>query len=139
MSSKIIIAGIIAGIVSFFLGWVVWGMLLESYYDGAMIQYEGMEKENMNFIALIIAQLAGGILLAYIIGNFSGTMSMMRGATIGAIVGFFWCLSIDLMFFSMYNMFANNTVIIVDLIVNTIFSGILGAVIGWWLSRGAKA
>lgn len=139
MSSKIIIAGIIAGVVSFLLGWVVWGMLLMDYYDGAMVRYEGLEKEDMNFIAMIIAQLAGGILLAYIIGNFNGAVNMMRGATIGAIVGFFWCLSIDMMYLAMYNMFANNSVIIVDLIVNTIFSAVLGAVIGWWLGRGAKA
>ncbi|MFN3939291.1 MAG: hypothetical protein ACK4IY_01810 [Chitinophagales bacterium] len=139
MNSKILIAGILTGIISFLLGWAIWGMLLKDYYDSNMIKYEGLEKENINMVAMIIAQLAGGILLAYIIGNFSGAINMQRGAIIGAIVGLLWCLSIDFIYLAMMNMFANNMVIVVDVIVNTIFSGILGAFIGWYMGRGAKA
>lgn len=139
MNSKILIAGVLTGIISFLLGWVVWGMLLMDYYESNMIAYEGLQKENMNMVAMIIAQLAGGILLAYIIGNFSGTINMQRGAMIGAIVGLLWCLSIDMYYLAMMNMFANNSVIVVDLIVNAIFSAILGAFIGWYMGRGAKA
>lgn len=139
MNSKILIAGILTGIVSFLLGWVVWGMFLMDYYESNMISYEGLEKENMNMVAMVIAQLAGGIMLAYIIGNFSGTINLQRGATIGAIIGLLWSLSIDMYYLAMMNMFANNTVIIVDVIVNTIFSAILGGLVGWYLGRGAKA
>ncbi|HET8964327.1 MAG TPA: hypothetical protein VFM99_10530 [Chitinophagales bacterium] len=87
MSLKIFIADLIASIISFLLGWSVNGILLKDYFEGALISYDGLYKENINLIAIAINQLAAGLLLAYMIGNFSGPKTGPRGALIGGIVG----------------------------------------------------
>ncbi len=138
MQTKVIIAGIIAGVVSFLLGWVLWGMLLMDYYEANMIVYEGMEKDPMNMLGMVVSQLSGGLLIAYIIGNAAGAMNWKRGATIGLYVGFFMTLMMTMYFFAFFNWYANNTILVVDLLLNTAFTALLGAIVGWYLGRGTS-
>lgn len=136
MNAKIIIAGVIAGIVSFFLGWLVWGILLMDFYEKGMVSYEGMEKEDPNLPIMGLAQIISGLLLAYIIGNFNGKMNWRRGMNIGAVVGFLLTLSMDLFFFAMMNWYKDMKFVFVDTAINTIFTALLGAIVGWYLGRG---
>jgi hypothetical protein len=138
MNAKIIIAGLIAGIVSFFLGWLVWGILLMDYYSNSMVTYAGMEKEEPNLPVMALAQIASGLLLAFIIGNFSGKMNWQRGMNIGAIVGLLLTLSLDLFFYSMMNWYNDFTFVIVDVAINAVFTALLGAIVGWYMGRGAQ-
>lgn len=138
MNTKIIIAGVLTGIVSFLLGWVVWGMLLMDYYEANMVTYEGMMKDPGNMVTMAISQIASGIMIAYIIGNFSGKITWMRGATIGLIIGLLFAISIDMYFYSFMNWFSNTTIIIVDVVINGLFTALLGAFAGWYLGRGAQ-
>lgn len=138
MQTKVIIAGIIAGVLSFLLGWVLWGMLLMDYYASNMLTYEGMEKDPMNMAAMVVSQLSSGLLLAYILGNAAGTMHWKRGATMGLYIGFFMSLMMATYFLAMFNWYANNTVVVVDILINTAFTAVLGAVVGWYLGRGTS-
>lgn len=139
MQTKVIIAGIIAGVASFLLGWVLWGTLLMDYYASNMLTYEGLEKDPMNMAAMVVSQLSGGILLAYILGSAAGAMNWKRGATMGLYVGFFMSLMMTTYFVAMFNWYANSTIMVVDLLLNTAFTALLGAIVGWYLGRGKSA
>jgi len=57
----------------------------------------------------------------------------MAGLTAGLTIGFINILGLDLSLFSMTTIFSGIQNILPDVAVNTIYSGIVGTVIGWWL------
>ena len=136
MKSKTLIGGLIAGVVSFFLGWLVFGMLLKGYYDANMMQYPGLTKANPYMPALIIANLAWGMLLAYIM-DASGANSMTKGFICGLIVFFLVTLGAD-SFSIAFMRLMRIRLAIVDIGASALFGGIIGAVVGWWYGRANK-
>ena len=45
MDKKIITAAIVGAIVSFLLGWLIYGFLLMDYYTEYSVRYEGLMKD----------------------------------------------------------------------------------------------
>jgi uncharacterized membrane protein len=75
-----------------------------------------------------------GILIAYIFVQWANISTWLTGAKAGAILGFLISAAYDFGFFAMTHMFTLNSMAI-DIIVNTFYVGIMGAVVGWWLGR----
>ena len=136
MKSKTLIGGLIAGVLSFFLGWLVFGILLKDYYSANTLKYAGLERLEPIMWALIIANLAWGLLLAYIL-DLAGANSMAKGFTCGLIIFFLMALGID-MFFIAFMRLMRLRLAVVDIGANALFGGIIGAVVGWWYGRGNK-
>ncbi len=136
MKSKTLIGGLIAGVLSFFLGWLVFGILLKDYYSANTLKYVGLERLEPIMWALIIANLAWGLLLAYIL-DLAGANSMAKGFTCGLIIFFLMALGID-MFFIAFMRLMRLRLAAVDIGANALFGGIIGAVVGWWYGRGNK-
>ncbi|MEP7166065.1 MAG: hypothetical protein ABI741_15285 [Ferruginibacter sp.] len=137
MKSKTLIGGLIAGVISFLLGWLVFGMLLKGYYDANMMHYPGLTKANPYIPALIIANLAWGMLLAYIM-DISGANSMAKGFTCGLIIFFFVTLGADA-FSIAFMRLIRIRLALVDIAVGAVFGGVVGSVVGWWYGRGNKS
>jgi hypothetical protein len=138
MNTKLLLGAIVGGLVAFLLGWLIFGMVLMSYYEAHSITYEGMMKESPNPVGLFIANLAYGAVLA-IVMHWSKMVGMMKGAVIGAVLGGLITCSYDLFFFSMMNWYKDITVVIVDIIVNIVFGAVIGGVVGWVMGMGKKA
>ena len=85
--------------------------------------------------AMIVAQLAWGFFIAWIVDK-TGSTSAAKGAVTGAIVMALVALGMDLFFFAMMDMYKGLSIVAVDVIVNAVYGGILGAVAGWVLGRG---
>jgi hypothetical protein len=137
MSTKSIIAAIVGAIVAFFAGWVIWGMLLMDFYTAHSTPYEGLYKEPMIYAGIFVSQLAWGFLLAYLFEKM-GVNTFAGGFLQGAIIFFLVFLAFDVFMYSSMNLM-DTTVIAVDVIVNTIFGGIVGGVIAMMLGRGKVA
>ena len=137
MNTKTLLAAIVGGIVSFLLGYVVFGMLLMSYYEAHEVTYEGMVKASPNLISLFVANLAFAYLIAIVI-QWSNMPGIMKGAVIGAVIGGLVTLGVDLFFYSLLNYYKDFTIIIVDIIINIIFDAIIGGVIGYIMGMGKK-
>ena len=139
MNSKTIIAAVVGAIASFLLGWLVWGILLMDYYKTNTVQYEGMmlPDNEMKLWAIFISNLASSGLFAWLFNRMNIT-TLAGGFQTGAIINLVWALSIDMMFYSMMNWYANTTIIVVDVIVNAIFGGIIGSIIAVMLGRGTR-
>jgi hypothetical protein len=136
-ANKILLGGIAGGVASFFLGWIVYGMLLMDFMNANYNQCAMKPMEEMVWWALILSNLASGFLLA-VIFNWTNTRGWLAGAKIAGIVAFFMITSYDLSFYSMSTMFSGLSVVIIDILVGTVFTAIIGAIIGLVMGMGKK-
>ena len=135
-SNKILIGGLLGGVTSFLLGWIIYGVILT---DAMASPVAGLMKPEAEMIwwALIGSCLAQGFLLSYVFGKWANITTAVGGATAGATLGVLIALSYDLGFYSMSNMFTMGTMVM-DVAMATIINAAVGAVVGWWLGRNQE-
>lgn len=137
-TGKIILAGLIGGIVAFMFGFLTYGFLLEEFFIANAGSAEGVERgEDMMMIPLIIGHLAWGLLLAYVIGKVGVIDSFGHGAIVGAVFGFLGTAAVDLISFSTTNLTTLSGTL-VNILVLTLISAIIGGIVGWIYSTGIK-
>ncbi|MBT8236535.1 MAG: hypothetical protein KJO04_10115 [Bacteroidia bacterium] len=136
-TGKIIVAGLIGGIVTFMLGFLTFAFLLEDYFLANTGSAEGVEREDMLMIPVILGHLAWGLLLAYILGKFNHIDSFSKGTFSGAIIGFLGSCAVALMQYGTTNL-VNLTGSLTNMLCLTIISGIVGGIIGWVYSTGIR-
>jgi TM2 domain-containing membrane protein YozV len=131
-SQKFILAGIVAGILFFVLGYVLYGMLLANFFNDNLWSPGIMKDKPEPMWALVLGQLAGGFFLAYIVGK-AGATSLGAGATVGFVAGLLICLSFDLTFYGVGKFYVAAPLkgIATDVIISAIVSAIGGAGAAW--------
>lgn len=136
MNTKMLIAGILGGVVYFLLGWLFYGMLLASTFESLAGSATGlMRSENdMLLWSVLLGNISLGMVLAYISSNWAKVGSLQGGLTTGATVGFLLGLGMDLAWYGSTHVYTLPAVFL-DAAVFTISSALAGAVIGWWLGR----
>lgn len=139
MNAKVIYATLAGGVVSFLLGWLIYGMLLAETMKSSMVSIPGLERDmdHMIWWALVLSQFVWAFVIALIFNRWAGISSWRGGAIGGAWLGGLLTFSIDLGMFSMMNHMTLQWVII-DSVVGVIMGAIIGAVIGWVLGFGKK-
>jgi hypothetical protein len=138
-TSKFLVGGIIGGIANFLLGWVVWGMLLMNFmkeHSTEAGKAAMRPDEDTIWWALIVANLLLGFLLSYIL-NKGGVNSAGAGAAMGAVVGLLSGAAMDLLMYAFMDSM-DTTALAVDVLASMVVTAIVGAIIGWYLGRGAK-
>ena len=135
-----ILAALAGGVVAFLLGWLVFGMLLASFYEENMVHYEGlMRGENdMRLYGIALANLSLSAMFAYIFDRCANFRTFASGFTGALIIGLLTFTFFDMMMWSTMNMFSVKTMVI-DIVVNAVFAGIIGGVVGMVLGSGKKA
>jgi hypothetical protein len=78
--------------------------------------------------AIILSNLVSALLLTLIL-KWSGAKGIVDGLKTGAIFGVLFALSIDFSFWSMTTMFNNFGALVVDVVVSTILTAVVGLVI----------
>jgi hypothetical protein len=135
--NKILIAGLVGGIVAFLLGWVIWGILMADFFKANVGTATGVEKMPPDMLFLVISNLAWGFLLALIFGRWASISTFQSGAIAGGVICLLIGVSYELGMYSMMNVMTLN-----GHVVNIILGGIMGAIIGglvaWVLGYGAK-
>ena len=128
--TRILLGGIAGGLTFFFLGWLLYGILIYDFMeansnlcanrpDGIMLQW-----------ALILSNLAIGFLIS-VIFYLTKSKSILKGLQIGAITGCLLSIFIDFSFYSMTTVYTNLATIFVDILVFTFNSSVAGIFIGW--------
>ena len=137
-SQKFIIGGIIAGVVYFLLGWLLYGMLLKNFMT-ANLWAPGTMRADADTIwwALAAGQIAAGFLLAYVLGKANAT-SAGSGAAVGFVVGLLACLGFDLTMYGVSTIATSLKGIAADVAVSAVSSAIAGAVAGAVMGMGRK-
>ena len=95
-TKKFTIGTLVGGIVFFLLGYLLYGMLLASFFKQHSTAVAGSMKTMEEFVwwALILSNLAWGALLTYIFLKIGNIQSFGSGARLGLTIGFFMALVI---------------------------------------------
>ncbi len=136
MNTKTLISGLLGGVCYFLLGWLIYGILLKDAMDSSMGTATGVMRSETDMLlwAVALGNIATGLGMAYILGNWAGVTSWMGGAKAAATVGALFSIGYDLIMYATSNMMELNG-IFMDIPISIFMSASAGAVIGWWLGR----
>ena len=136
MNTKKFVLGTVAGgVVYFLLGFVVYAILLESFFASHAGSATGVTKADMQFWPLILGNLAQAALLSYIFLQWANIKTFGAGLTAGATIGFLMTLGFDMIMYDTSNVM-DLTGSIVDTLVYTIITALVGGVVGVVLGLG---
>ena len=137
MSNKLLITTLVASVVAFILGYLVYGLALASYFEGQATAQVMRADADMVWWAMIVGHLTWGFILTYIIGKLGGISTVSSGAQAGAIIGFFISITFGMIEFGTANL-STITSYLVNAVAAGVTTAITGAVIGWMMGRGKE-
>jgi hypothetical protein len=148
-TKNILIGGIVAGLVYFFLGYLIYGMLMMDYFNthtGALGGDKAardiiMSQVNRGDKSLLlwsigIGNLGAGTLLAFVFDR-AGIRNFAAGLVTGAIVGFLAAISFRFIMYGVTNLLDKDAVV-VDILLYTVLSGIAGGICGMVMGKTSR-
>ena len=129
MFSKQNVLATIAGfLVMYILGYLIWGIATADFFDGHTLN--DFSKDPPDFIFLAISNLVAAFVVSTLYGKWSGgNYGAKDGFGFGAWVGLFTGVGLGLLWYSTANLMDLQGYL-VEAILEIIFYGIMGAVIG---------
>ena len=123
-TQKLLVGTIVGWVVLFFLGYLIFGILMADFYRANAGTATGVEKMPLNLVAIGIGQLAAAGALTLIL-SWVGVRSIVQGAMMGGVVGLLFFLGVDLTTFG-----STNTSTLKVTLVEPVIIGILYAIAG---------
>jgi hypothetical protein len=130
---KLLVGGLAGGTVSFFTGWVIYGMLLVDFSAKHMFQNVNRPDDQMIYWALIVGNIGFGLLYAYVFQR-ANVNSVGDGLITGIITGVLMACGWDFVMYATSNI-ADLVLTLTDIAVSGIMGGLAGAVIGFVNSK----
>jgi hypothetical protein len=134
MNTRILLAALAGGIAYFFIGWLVWGILLMDTIESLSNPVAGCAREMPIMWALAASNLIAGLLFAVIFDRWAGISTFKGGFMAGLLLGGLMAISWDLSMFAFQTSWTLPQVVIdiaANIIVGAIVGGIVGAVLGY--------
>ena len=128
MNMKILRGTLFGGIAFFFLGWLVWGMLLMDFSKTNYNQTIYLPDEGMIWWAMIASNLVLALLVTLAL-KWAGAKTIFDGLKFGALVGGLYALTTDLGMYSMTTVILNLTAVAVDTLAYAAVTAVIGLVI----------
>ena len=135
---KLLIGGIVGGILYFGLGYLIYGNLLTNFMKEHPGTATGVDRamEDIQFLYLAIGNLAMGFLLAYVFVK-SNVNSMAGGLVTGGIIGALVTVGVNCVMYATTNI-VSKTAMAADVAASTVMSAIVGAAVGMIMGMGKK-
>lgn len=135
MKPRVFLAALLGAVVLFVLGFVIYGILLKSWFAS---QVTGITMHDPPIMwALFLSQFLFALLLATVFDRYATITTPAGGAVAGLWMSFLVFLSFDLMTFAFYP-FMKLQVAFVDAIISAVMGAIAGAAIGFVLGFKRK-
>ena len=136
---KLLMGGIVGGILFFGLGYLIYGNLLTGFFQKHPGTATGVDRAmaDFEFLYLAIGNLAMGFLLAYVFVK-SNVNSLAGGLVTGGIIGALVSVAYDCIMYGTTNIISK-TAMAADVAATTVMCAIVGAVVGMVLGMGKKA
>ncbi len=138
MDTKQFVIGTLAGGIALYLvGYLIWGMAFADFFAANAGSATGVARESSLVWAVVLGHFSLAALVTLAVGSQAGASTILDGLKIGAIVGFLVWFGVDFIRFGLYNV-SNLTATIVDPLLETVRTGIGGAVIAAVLDQLVK-
>ena len=135
-AKKRIMATLAGFVVFFFMGFLLYGMLLMDFFMANAGSATGVYREDAEMVwwALALGNLLQSYLLVYIFSKWANITTFSSGLQAGAMIGLILGLGYDLTMYGTSNI-SNLTATLVDPLVVAVTMGATGGVIGMVLGR----
>lgn len=127
---KFVLGGLAGGIAQFFLGWLVYGILLMNYMNNNPGKVSGFMRPDMQmeWWALILGNLAAGFLLSYVFNWVGKISSVISGVIAGGVIGFLMSSAHNFIMYGTTFLTSKHS-IMADVLAATAISAITGAIV----------
>lgn len=136
-ANKLVTGAVVGTLAQALFGYLIFDLLFAGFYAANMTVSADLMRETSLLWPMLLGNLALAVLVTLAVLQ-TGSISLLGGFKVGAIVGFLVWFGVH---FNMYSMMVlgNVIVIIVDPFLEAVRTGITGAVIGLVLGRFFKA
>jgi len=124
---KILRGTIFGGISYFFLGWIIYGILLMGFLSDNMNQCAARPDE-MIWWAIILSNFTAALLLTLLLKWF-GAKGIVDGLKIGSLFGLLYASTVGLSSWSMTTMYTKFGALVVDVLASTVVLAVTGMII----------
>ena len=135
---KLLIGGIVGGILFFGLGYLIYGKLLMSFmanHPGTALNVDRAEAD-FQFLYLAVGNLLSGFLMAYIFMR-ANVKTPASGLITGGIIGLLMSASYDATMYGVTNIMSK-TAMAADVAAATVMAAIVGAIVAMVMGMGKK-
>ncbi len=136
-TNKLIVAGLIGSIVHFFLGWIVYGILLMNTMQTHTNQSIFRKDEEMIFWSIIAGSLCFGFLLSYILEK-SNVTGLKNRTSLSVFVGLLMAAYINFSSFGTSTVYSDIVGVLTDTLAGGLVAGFTGWVISLYLDKSAN-
>jgi len=134
-SKSNLLATIIAGIVMFFLGYLIWGMATADFFEEHSLVSVMKDVPNLGLIAL--GNVVGAFILSTLYSKWAkGHHSISQGFQFGAWIGAFVGIAMGLIWYATAN-WMDATGHIAEAVIDILYYGIIGVVIAFIYQKTA--
>ncbi|MBK6622253.1 MAG: DUF1761 domain-containing protein [Saprospirales bacterium] len=134
-TSKLLLAGLVGGVVYFALGFLIYGLLMKDAMAGMSSVMRA--EADTQWWAGILGNLVMGVFLAYVFARWANVRTLMGGLTAGAIIGAFIASSYDLSMYAWTTMMDMKGMVM-DIVLSVVMTSVAGGVVGWMLGMGKE-
>ena len=129
-----VLGTVIGAVVIYAVGYLIFTVLLGDYYAANSGSATGVMRDSQIVWALAVGALAYAALILYAMRSQAGSVNMVSGMKVGAVVGFLLWATADFSLYGITNM-SNLTVTMVDPFAELVHGGIAGGVLGALLPK----
>lgn len=126
-SKSNLLATLVAGVVMFFLGYLIWGIATADFFEEHSLVNVMKEVPNLGLIAL--GNIVGAFILSTLYSKWArGNHSLAQGFQFGALIGAFVGISMGLIWYATSE-WMDGTGHIAEAVIDILYYGIVGAII----------
>ena len=135
---KLLIGGIIGGILFFLLDWLVYGNLLMNFMkdNPGTAMNVSRAQSDMQYLYLAIGNLSGGFLLSYIFVR-ANVNSFSSGLVTAGVVSALLSVAVDVTMYGWSNIMSKKS-LMADVLAYIVIGAVVGAIIGLINSKLSK-
>ena len=132
MNSKMLIGGVLGGVVFFVLGWVLFGIIFADSMDTMPCM---RPHDAMNIPMIAIGNLLTGLLLAHIYSRWANITTLGGGAMAAFIIGLLMYGGMDFLMYGTSTLYVDVKHLLMDIVISSVMLAVVGGVVGWWMGR----
>jgi hypothetical protein len=131
MNMRLILAILVTSVFSFLLGWLIFDILLGTFYESNMNVFKGLQRDEatVRLWAIYLSQVAWCALIGFVLSRQAAKITIASSFVTGALVIGLAGAAFNLMMWATMNL-APYKLYVVDTAVNAVFGGIIAVVIG---------